>query len=120
MRDEHMRQIEEKIFRERQRMEEEAVFADLWYQDIQAKKDKEDRDVREKAEKNRQVSSVLREQMLVLEKQKEEQKQLKMENAKLLVNISNNFCPKKKKLLTGIFEQIKKKFFFRENVKLKD
>ena len=104
---EHMKQIEEKIHREQQKLviilshyitniyfelndesnlqEEEAIFANLWYQDIQAKKDREDRDARKQAERNRQVADILKEQMLVLEKQKEEEKIIRAQNARLLV-----------------------------------
>ncbi len=104
---EHMKQIEEKIHKEQQKLviilsdyitkfyfelndesnlqEEEAIFANLWYQDIQAKKDREDRDARKQAERNRQVADILKEQMLVLEKQKEEEKIIRAQNARLLV-----------------------------------
>ena len=85
MREEHLRQIEEKICRERHRLEEEAVFADLWYQDIQAKKNREDAETKKKHEQNMHMSNILREQMQVLEKQKEEEKRLRNENVKLLV-----------------------------------
>jgi hypothetical protein len=62
------------------------MFADLWYQDIQAKKDKEDRDARKAYEKNREVAQILKQQMEVLERQREEEKRIKAENGRLMVN----------------------------------
>ncbi|CAF0710400.1 unnamed protein product [Brachionus calyciflorus] len=84
MKEEHMRQIEEKVCRDRHKLEEEAMFADLWYQDIQAKKDKEDREARKAYEKNMEVAQVLKQQMEVLERQKEEEKRIKAENGRLM------------------------------------
>jgi len=86
---EHMRQIEEKIVREQEKMEEEGVFADMWYQDIEAKNLKEDEKARIRIEKNREVSLVLKQQMEVLEQQKQEAKRIRNENAKLLKEKSN-------------------------------
>lgn len=86
---EHMRQIEEKIVREQEKMEEEGVFADMWYQDIEAKNLKEDEKARIRKEKNREVSLVLKQQMEVLEQQKQEAKRIRNENAKLLKEKSN-------------------------------
>lgn len=86
---EHMRQIEEKIVREQEKMEEEGVFADMWYQDIEAKNLKEDEKVRIRKEKNHEVSLVLKQQMEVLEQQKQEAKRIRNENAKLLKEKSN-------------------------------
>lgn len=86
---EHMRQIEEKIHRERERLEEEGIFADMWYQDIQAKNFREDEKERIAKERNLQVSKVLKQQMEVLEQQKMEAKRIRNENAKLLKEKSN-------------------------------
>lgn len=86
---EHMRQIGEKIEREQYRLQEEGVFADMWYQDIEAKNLKEDDKLRKTKERNLQVSAVLKQQMEVLENQKLETKRIKNENAKLLKEKSN-------------------------------
>ena len=61
------------------------MFADLWYQDIKAKKDKEDEIARKQYERNHETASVLKEQMQVLEDQKMEEKRLRNETAKLMV-----------------------------------
>ena len=51
-----------------------------------AKKQREDEDARKHLERNYQTAKVLREQMEVLEKQKEEEKRLRAENIKLIVS----------------------------------
>ena len=56
---EHMRQIEEKIGRERERLEDEGVFAELWHQDIEAKNLREEEKVRVAKERNMQVTGIL-------------------------------------------------------------
>lgn len=84
MRQEHLKQIEEKICRERHRLEEEAMFADLWQKDFEAKTDKENEIARIKAERNREMSTILKEQMQVLENQKLEEKRLRNENMRLV------------------------------------
>jgi len=89
MRVEHMRQIEEKIHREREKLQEEGVFAELWYQDIQAKTAKEEEKNRLAHERNRQVAGVLKEQMKVLDDQKLEEKRIKNENTKLIKEKQN-------------------------------
>ena len=94
MRSEHLRQIEEKICKERHRLEEEAIFADLWQKDYEAKKYKEDEKVRKVAEKNKETLVVLREQMQVLEEQKQEEKRLRNENMRLVVNKFEKFQTK--------------------------
>lgn len=86
---EHMRQVKEKIVRERERLEDEGVFAEMWYQDIQAKNQKEDEKQRVAKERNMEVSMVLKQQMQVLEQQKQEEKRIRLENAKLLKEKSN-------------------------------
>ena len=89
MRTEHLRQIEEKICKERHRLQEEALFADLWQQDYEAKTRKEDDKKRQIAEKNKETLAILREQMQVLEDQKQEEKRLRNENMRLVVIFSN-------------------------------
>lgn len=61
----------------------------MWYQDIQAKNFKEDEKERVAKERNLQVSKVLKQQMEVLEQQKQEAKRIRNENAKLLKEKSN-------------------------------
>lgn len=61
------------------------MFANLWYQDANAKKDREDREKAELDERNRIVAEKLREKMKVLDEQKLEEKRLRRENAKLMV-----------------------------------
>ena len=63
------------------------MFADLWYNDMLAKKQREDEDARKNLEKNYQTAQVLKEQMQVLERQKEEEKKLRLENTKLIVRL---------------------------------
>ena len=58
----------------------------MWYQDIQAKNQKEDEKQRVAKERNMEVSMVLKQQMQVLEQQKQEEKRIRLENAKLLVS----------------------------------
>lgn len=70
--------------------EEEGVFAEMWYQDIEAKNHKEDEKQRIAKERNMEVSLVLKKQMQVLEQQKQEEKRIRLENAKLLVSLM--FC----------------------------
>ncbi len=57
----------------------------MWYQDIEAKNHREDEKQRIAKEKNMEVSKVLKQQMQVLEQQKQEEKRIRLENAKLLV-----------------------------------
>lgn len=66
--------------------EEEAVFAKLWYDDIQSKKDKEDREAAIRQEKNQQVAAILKQQMQILDKQKQEEKRIRAETGKLMVH----------------------------------
>ena len=61
----------------------------MWYQDIQAKKEREDNEARKLAERNQQTAAVLREQMQVLEAQKEEEKRLRIENSRLVAEKLN-------------------------------
>lgn len=59
----------------------------MWYQDIEAKKNREDMEARDQAERNQKVAAILKEQMQVLEKQREEEKRLRIENSRLIVNV---------------------------------
>lgn len=61
------------------------MFANLWYQDANAKKEREDREKAELDERNRIVAEKLREKMKLLDEQKLEEKRLRRENAKLMV-----------------------------------
>lgn len=61
------------------------MFANLWYQDADAKKEREDREKAELDERNRIVAEKLREKMKLLDEQKLEEKRLRRENAKLMV-----------------------------------
>ena len=61
----------------------------MWYQDIQAKTAKEEEKNRLAHERNRHVAGVLKEQMKVLDDQKLEEKRIKNENTKLIVNKLN-------------------------------
>lgn len=98
---EHMRQVEEKIFKEREKLEEEAIFADMWFNDIQAKKDKEDQQAKKVYQRNRDVAAVLKEQMQVLEDQKFEENRLRVENSRLLAEKQN-------------IEKLEKQFLFQK------
>lgn len=62
------------------------MFADLWYQDLNAKKEREEQEKQNLLERNRTVTQVLKEQMKVLEDQKLEEKRARNENAKLMVD----------------------------------
>ena len=66
--------------------EEEAMFANMWYQDIEAKKEREDQEAKRQHERNQQTLAVLKEQMKVLEDQRLEQKRLRNETARLMVS----------------------------------
>ena len=57
----------------------------MWAKDIQAKQDREDREAQKVADRNKQVSAVLKEQMQVLEHQKEEEKRIRADTARLMV-----------------------------------
>ena len=59
----------------------------MWAKDIQAKQDREDREAQKVADRNKQVSTVLKEQMQVLEYQKEEEKRIRADTARLMVKI---------------------------------
>jgi hypothetical protein len=59
----------------------------LWQRDIDTKKDREDREALSLANRNKEIAAVLKQQMQILENQKEEEKRLKAENARLMVNI---------------------------------
>lgn len=52
---------------------------------MQAKKEREDRDAKKAYEQNKEVAEILKQQMDVLEKQKEEEKRIKAENGRLMV-----------------------------------
>lgn len=84
---EHLRQMDEKIVKRIEQVEEDKIFTELWYQNIEAKKAREDRDAAAAYERNMQTAVVLKEQMQILEKQKEKEKWLIMENARLSVSI---------------------------------
>ena len=59
----------------------------MWFQDIQAKKDKEEREAKKVYDRNREITAILKDQMKVLEDQKFEENRLRVENARLLVSI---------------------------------
>jgi hypothetical protein len=65
--------------------DDESYYAELWQNDMLAKKEREDKEAKIVAQRNMETSSVLKEQMQVLEKQKEEEKRLRIENARLAV-----------------------------------
>lgn len=66
------------------------MFANLWYQDADAKKEREDREKAELDERNRIVAEKLREKMKLLDEQKLEEKRLRRENAKLMVRYTTH------------------------------
>lgn len=70
------------------------MFAELWYQDADAKKEREDREKAELVERHRRVNESLREKMRALDEQKLEEKRQRNENAKLLVTTT-----KKKRII---------------------
>ena len=61
------------------------MFAEMWYQDAEAKREREDREKVELAERNRRVNESLREKMRALDEQRLEEKRQRNENAKLMV-----------------------------------
>lgn len=66
------------------------MFADLWYEDIKAKKDREDREKLELQNRNQQVNQVLKQQMKVLDDQKMDERRQRNENVKNLVSYRSN------------------------------
>jgi hypothetical protein len=62
------------------------MYAQLWQNDILAKKNREDQEASIVAQRNLETAKVLKEQMQVLEKQKQEEKRLRIENARLAVS----------------------------------
>jgi hypothetical protein len=62
----------------------------LWQKDINAKKEREDKEAQSQAIRNKEISAVLKQQMQVLEKQREEEKRLKADNVRLMVGYSFN------------------------------
>ena len=62
------------------------MYATLWAQDHAAKCQREEAEVLLQAEKNRDMLEVLTLQSAALEKQKEEMRELKEKEAKLMVN----------------------------------
>ncbi len=61
------------------------MYAELWHNDMLAKKEKEKREASIVAERNLNTAKILKEQMQVLERQKDEEKCLRIENARLAV-----------------------------------
>lgn len=64
------------------------MFAQLWYQDVNAKKEREDQERRELNERNKAIMDSIRERMRILDEQKLEEKRLRNENAKLMVFVA--------------------------------
>jgi cilia- and flagella-associated protein 53 len=84
MKAEHLRQMEEKVCERRHKMEEDAIFANLWYEDIKAKKQREEIDAQRAKDKNKETAHILRQQIDVLEEQRQEERRLRNENVKLV------------------------------------
>lgn len=70
---------------QRQKEEEEQLFAQLWESDRQAKEEREGQDAQRQRQSNLQQLVYLRVQMEAAEQQREQAKQLKEEEALLLV-----------------------------------
>ena len=71
---------------EREKQEEEKMYADLWYADMQAKARREEMETQRQMSANRETLQILNKQMAALEAQKEEEKKLQDEEARLLVS----------------------------------
>ena len=62
------------------------MYADLWRNDMLAKKEREENEAKAAHERNLHTAQILKEQMQILEKQKEEEKKLRAEQARLAVS----------------------------------
>lgn len=83
---ERLEQIRIKEEMEEEKRQEEQMYAKLWEEDMLAKAAREERDAKAAHQRNAEVLSVLRKQMAALEATKEEARQLKEEEAQLLVS----------------------------------
>lgn len=70
---------------------QDQMYAQLWEEDRLKKAEREEREAKEQHERNREVLEVLRKQMAALEKQKDEERLLKDEEAQLLVSCSERW-----------------------------
>lgn len=84
---ERMAQLVLKEELEKQRKEEENLFAELWEKDRLAKVENEERKTQRQIELNREMLDVLQAQRAAAEAQRMEEKRLKEEEAHLLVMI---------------------------------
>ncbi|XP_063725968.1 cilia- and flagella-associated protein 53-like [Symsagittifera roscoffensis] len=82
---EREKQLLVKQERERQNMLDEEFFMDLWKTEIDRKADRETLDAQAKLERDRDMLSVLREQMAAHEKARDEETKIKQEEHELLV-----------------------------------
>ncbi|KAK3098560.1 hypothetical protein FSP39_020643 [Pinctada imbricata] len=81
---ERLEQLRIKEEMQREKKQEDAMYAHLWEQDMLAKAAREEKDAAAAHERNQEVLGVLRKQMAALEEQKEEARRLKEEEAQLL------------------------------------
>ncbi|OWF34875.1 cilia- and flagella-associated protein 53-like [Mizuhopecten yessoensis] len=81
---ERLEQLKIKDVMDRERMEEDQMYARLWEEDRQKKADREERDAKAAQERNIETLSTLRTQMASLEEKKETALRLKEEEAQLL------------------------------------
>ena len=82
---ERMDQLRIKAQMEQDHVEEEQMYAQLWYQDMMSKAQREEEETKRQMSANQDCLDVLNKQMAALEAKKEEEKTLKEEEAVLLV-----------------------------------
>ncbi len=81
---ERVYQVQMKTDMEREKLEEDKMFASLWYADIQAKANREDMEKQQKVSANKVTLQILNQQMAALVTQVEEEKRLEGEEGTLL------------------------------------
>ena len=82
---ERMDQLKEKAELERQKQEQEEMYAKLWEEDRLAKARREEMESMRQIERNRETLAILQQQMAALEAKKQEEKDLIRQEAQLLV-----------------------------------
>ena len=85
-----MEQLRIKSEQEQAVKEEEDMYAKLWYADMETKAQREEEETKKQMQANRDTLEVLQRQMAALEAQKQQEKYLVEEEARILVSFSVN------------------------------
>ena len=83
---ERFQQVAEKQRREEQQRVDDAMYAQLWYEDIRTKAQREEEEERKKIRANQEMVEVLQKQMAAVEAHKQMEDALVAEEAQLLVS----------------------------------